>query len=289
VTGPAQVGTALTGRSALVFGGGSGIGLGIARRLVADGASVVVAGRTQQRLDDAVASLRSQAAAGVSVAALVCDATDETSVVRAVDAVAADLDICVSAVGGGTVVPLLLCSADRFMADLTTNLLSTFLTLKHSAIAMAARGGGSYVAISSDAGALSFPFVGPYGAAKAGVDHLVRVAADELAATGVRFNSVRPGLIRTERNAHLTEDEHTRALFLDEKPLRRLGTVDDVAAAVRYLVGPEASWVTGVSFAVDGGNELRRAPSLAAAARRRYGSGAVDAALTGQPRSLLYR
>jgi enoyl-[acyl-carrier-protein] reductase (NADH) len=86
------------------------------------------------------------------------------------------------------------------------------------------------------------------------------VAADELADTKVRFNSVRPGLIKTERNVHLTDDEHTRKLFLDEKPLKRLGTVDNVAAAVRYLVGPEASWVTGVSFAVDGGNELRRAP-----------------------------
>jgi NAD(P)-dependent dehydrogenase (short-subunit alcohol dehydrogenase family) len=149
---------------------------------------------------------------------------------------------------------------EQFMADLSSNLLSTFLTLKHSAMAMAARGGGSYLAISSDAGALSFPFVGPYGTAKAGLDALIRMAADELADTKVRFNSVRPGLIKTERNLHLTDDEHTRKLFLDEKPLKRLGTVDNVAAAVRYLVGPEASWVTGVSFAVDGGNELRRAP-----------------------------
>jgi NAD(P)-dependent dehydrogenase (short-subunit alcohol dehydrogenase family) len=165
----------LAGRTALVFGGGSGIGLGIARRLISDGASVVVAGRTRGRLEDSVASLQSDATDAATAAFLVCDATDEASVAETVDAVAADLDICVSAVGGGTLVPLLLCSAEQFMADLSSNLLSTFLTLKHSAMAMAARGGGSYLAISSDAGALSFPFVGPYGTAKAGLDALIRV------------------------------------------------------------------------------------------------------------------
>jgi NAD(P)-dependent dehydrogenase (short-subunit alcohol dehydrogenase family) len=278
----------LGGRTALVFGGGSGIGLGVARWLLADGASVVIASRDEQRLDNAVGVLRSVAPSGTTVGRVVCDATEEASVAATVAAVA-ELDICVSAVGGGTLVPLLLCSAEAFMADLTANLLSTFLTIKYSAIAMAARGGGTYVAISSDAGAMSFPYVGPYCAAKAGVDALVRVAADELASTKVRFNSVRPGLVRTERNAHLTEDEQTRQRFVDEKPLNRLGSVDDVAAAVRYLAGPESSWVTGVSFPVDGGNELRRAPSLEAAARRRYGDDAVAAARSGQPAGLLSR
>src|SRR4051812_33452037 len=77
--------------------------------------------------------------------------------------VAADLDICVNSVGGGTLIPLLLCDARQFMSDLTNNLLSTFLTLRHPTMAMAAGGGGSYISISSDSGGISFPFVGTCG------------------------------------------------------------------------------------------------------------------------------
>jgi len=276
--GHAQV---LAGRHALIFGGGSGIGLGAARWLLADGASVTIASRDEERLDSAAEQLRAIAPDGATVDRVVCDATNEDSVIAAVAAATGPLDICVNSVGGSTLVPLLLCTAETFQADFSRNLMSTFLTLKHSTIAMAANGGGTYVAVSSDAGAISFPFVGPYCATKAGVDHLMRVAADELAATGVRFNAVRPGLIRTERNAHLTEDAETARLFIAEKPLGRLGTSDDVGAAIRYLAGPESSWITGTSFAVDGGNELRRAPSLEPAARKRYGDAAVDAAMTG--------
>jgi NAD(P)-dependent dehydrogenase (short-subunit alcohol dehydrogenase family) len=273
----------LAGRRALIFGGGSGIGLGAARCLMVDGADVWLAGRDVQRLDGAVRQLEADAPEGVAVGRLSCDATEEDSVASVVRSVldGGDLDICVNSVGGSTIVPLLLCSAEQFKADVDRNLLSTFLTLKHSAVAMAASGGGSYVAVSSDAAKLSFPYVGPYCAGKAAVDALIRVAADELAGTGVRFNAIRPGLIRTERNAHLTDDEDVHRTFVAEKPLGRLGTVEDVGAAIRYLAGPESSFVTGQSFAVDGGNELRRAPSLEDVARRRYGDRAVDAALCG--------
>jgi NAD(P)-dependent dehydrogenase (short-subunit alcohol dehydrogenase family) len=117
--------------------------------------------------------------------------------------------------------------------------------------------------------------------AKAGVVALIRVAADELGHLAVRVNAVRPGLTRTARNAALFEGEiHQR--FVEQKPLGRTGRPDDIAAAIRYLAGPESSWVTGQSFAVDGGHELRRAADLEAGARAAWGDAAVDAALAGQ-------
>jgi NAD(P)-dependent dehydrogenase (short-subunit alcohol dehydrogenase family) len=280
-----QASAALTGKRAVVFGGGSGIGLACARWLVRDGASVLIASRSEERLAAAVAALAPEAHDGADVTSMRGDVTDEAAV-RDVVARATGpdgrLDICVYSVGGSTIVPLLGCSAEVFRADIERNLVGAFLVIRHAGAAMVRGGGGAIVAISSDASRLSFPFVGPYCAAKAGLDALVRVAADELGSSGVRVNSVRPGLTVTERTSHLVDDEEGQRIFVEQKPLHRLGAVDDVAAAVRYLVGPDASWVTGTSFAIDGGNELRRAPWMEEAARARMGDDAVDAAFRGE-------
>jgi NAD(P)-dependent dehydrogenase (short-subunit alcohol dehydrogenase family) len=97
-------------------------------------------------------------------------------------------------------------------------------------------------------------------------------------------NAVRPGLTRTNSNnvSLLFTDPELIQEFIDQKPLGRTGTPEDIAAGVRYLAGPESSWVTGQSLAIEGGNELRRAPSLEKVARHRLGDDAVDAALGGR-------
>ncbi|HTX00964.1 MAG TPA: SDR family oxidoreductase, partial [Acidimicrobiales bacterium] len=218
---------------------------------------------------------------------LVGDATDP-SVMRVAAEQARDLTgrlgICVTTVGGGTIAPLLSMDEEQFTKDLQRNVVSAFTAIKCCAPAMASGGGGSIVCISSDAAAMSWPFMASYCAAKAGLDALVRVAADELGALGVRVNAVRPGLTRTKSNnvSLLFTDPEIIADFVAQKPLGRTGTPEDIAAGVRYLAGPESSWVTGQSLAIEGGNELRRAPSLEKIARLRLGDAAVDAALGGR-------
>jgi NAD(P)-dependent dehydrogenase (short-subunit alcohol dehydrogenase family) len=106
------------------------------------------------------------------------------------------------------------------------------------------------------------PFIGlgAYCAAKAALDHLVRAAANELGARGYRFNAIRPGVVRTGATVQIFESPPVVNSFLERVPLGRLGEPDEVAQAIRYLLGPESRWTTGQSFAVDGGNELRGAP-----------------------------
>ena len=152
-------------------------------------------------------------------------------------------------------------SLDEWRYTLDVNLTGTFLTVKHAAQAMAGSG-GSIVAISSIAGALTHRFMSGYCASKAGAEMLVRCAADELGALGIRVNAVRPGLVPTDLAAPLATDDVVVADYLDQMPIARLGTTDDVAAAVRWLAGPESSWVTGQCFAIDGGHTLRRGPRI---------------------------
>ena len=148
---------------------------------------------------------------------------------------------------------------------------------------MKGHGGGSIVAMSSIAGALGGRFRTAYAVSKAGLDMMVRTAADELGPFGIRVNSVRPGLVPTETTARLTDADGdtnplavTRNDYIAQMPLARLGTPDDVGQLVRFLAGAEASWITGQNIAVDGGHTVRRAPNMEASVRAQLGDEAVD-------------
>ncbi len=268
----------LTGQSAFITGGGSGIGLECARLLVADGASVTIAGRTAERLAGAVAELEATAASDASVTSVVCDVADEDQVRAAVTTAVASgptgLQLCVAAAGGGGLGPLLTTSLDEWTSILGTNLTGTFLTFKHAGAAVARSGGGSMVAISSIAGVATHRFMGPYCVSKAGIDMLVRNLADELGTAGVRVNSVRPGLVETELVEMIMNDEGIVGDYLDQMPVRRIGQPADVASLVRFLLGPESAWVTGTTISVDGGHHLRRGPNFEPAALALWGDAA---------------
>ncbi|MBA2624758.1 MAG: SDR family oxidoreductase, partial [Acidimicrobiia bacterium] len=137
-------------------------------------------------------------------------------------------------------------------------------------------GGGSIVAISSVAAAVTHRFMAPYCVSKVALDGLVRNAADELGVAGIRVNSVRPGLVPTELAAPLEADEHTRTDYLAQMPVSRLGRVEDVADLVRFLAGPESGWVTGQTVSVDGGHHLRRGPDIEPGIRALFGDDAVE-------------
>jgi NAD(P)-dependent dehydrogenase (short-subunit alcohol dehydrogenase family) len=267
---------ALEGKAALVTGGGSGIGLACARHLLRDGAIVTIAGRSEDKLRHAAATLASDVPQGAAVRVAACDVTDEAAVAAAVQvaAVSGRLDIAIANAGGGAAGPIVGMSLDEWRYAIDVNLAGTFLTIKHSARAMAA-GGGAIVAMSSIAGVLTHRFMSAYCASKAGVEMLVRCAADELGGLGIRVNAVRPGLVPTDLAAPLAADDVVVADYLDQMPLGRLGTTDDIASAVRWLAGPESSWVTGQCLAIDGGHTLRRGPRIESMVERFFGPEAV--------------
>jgi len=257
----------LAGCHVLITGGGTGIGLACARRLREDGALVTIMGRRVATLDEARASLLADGGPEVRIAA--GDVARESDVAAAVK-IAADaegaLHGCVAAAGTGTFGPLLDMTQQQWDAVLNTNLTGTMFTIKHAARSMLAVG-GSIVAISSIAGVLTHRWMTAYCVSKAGIEMLARNAADELGGAGIRVNAVRPGLVPTDLAAGLVNNPAAQADYLDQMPLRRLGTPEDIASVVRFLIGPESAWITGQVIAADGGHTLRRGPDLDALAR----------------------
>ncbi|HSO95407.1 MAG TPA: SDR family oxidoreductase [Acidimicrobiia bacterium] len=258
----------LDGYGTLVTGGGSGIGEGCAAALARDGASVTICGRTAERLDAAADRLRVLAAPGATVQTVVADVTDEDQIRAAVAAAAEPTGrlhgVVASAGGSLHMGPLILADVAAVRATLDLNVIGTFLTLKHAAPLLAASGAGSFVGVSSHAGLDTFRFLGAYGAAKAALDMVVRVAADELGPARVRVNSVRPGIIANELMAAITAGGPVLDSYLENIPLHRVGTVDDVGALARFLIGPDSAWITGQCVNVDGGQSLRKGADFSA-------------------------
>lgn len=254
----------MEGMAALVTGGGSGIGLGCARRFAADGAHVTIAGRTEARLAEAVAEIQPAAASGASVRYVVCDVTVEDDVVRAVEAATEPtgrLDVLFACAGGSLHGgPIVASDAAAWRATVDLNLVGTFLCIKHVAPVMQRGGGGSIIGMSSIAGHTTHRFMSAYCASKAGIEMLVKCAADELGEHNVRVNAVQPGIVDTELMSFITAGGPVLESYYTNMPVSRVGTVDDIAAAVRYLAGPESTWVTGQMLGIDGGHQLRAGP-----------------------------
>jgi len=275
----------LAGQAALVTGGGGGIGAASATWLARDGAAVVIMGRTEATLLKAREEIVTAAGDGATVEYLVGDALDPASVragLVAAESLADRLGIAVSVVGGGLMKPLLMFEDTEVLGELQRNIVSAFLVVRNAVPLMVKGGGGSIVLISSDAAKIPWPFLTVYNTSKSGVEGLVRGAAAELAPLHIRVNAVRPGLVQTEASKNLFNNQEVMAQFLAEKPLGRTGVPDDMAAGVRYLAGPESSWVTGQSFGIEGGAELAKAPYLESLVRKRFGDAAIDAALAGE-------
>jgi len=248
----------LQGQHAFITGGGSGIGLGAARALVADGAIVTLCGRTADKLEAAAAEL------GDAAAIAVADVGNEQELDAAIaeaDA-RAPLTIAVANAGVGGAGPILALETADWERVLATNLTGAFLTLKLAGRRLVANGGGVMCAVSSIAGSKTHRFMTSYNTSKAGLEMLVRSAADELGSLGVRVNAVAPGLVETEISGALRGSDEVAEDYRINMPLGRQGTVDDTGAAIRFLCGPESSWITGVVLPVDGGHHLRRGPNI---------------------------
>ena len=277
--GGLDVERSLAGKAALITGGGSGIGLECAKRLLADGCAVTIMGRSGDRLRDAALTLEDFAPTRALVRTVAGDAKSEDDVsaaVRISTEATGGLNFAVASAGRGGLGPIITTPLEEWTDIVATNLTGTFLLFKHAGAAIASTGGGAMVAISSIAAAVTHPFMGPYCVLKAGVDMLVRQTADELGRAGVRVNAVRPGIVATDLVSMVMDDEQVMGSYLENMPVSRAGEVEDVGSVVRFLLGPESSWVTGTSLSVDGGHHLRRGPDFEPAARAFFGDDAVE-------------
>ena len=245
----------LRGRSALVTGGGTGICRGIALALAAHGADVAITSRKAEHLEGTARELE---ALGVRARALPADVRDPAAVEQAVTAAAeafGRLDIVVNGAAGNFVCAAESLSPNGFGTVVDIDLKGTFHVAR-AALPYLRRQGGTIVNISATLHYLGTAAQLHVSAAKAGVDALTRTLAVEWGPYGIRVNGIAPGPIEgTEGLSRLLEgDKEGRARRLN--PLRRLGTVEDVAAASLFLCSEAAAFVNGVTLVVDGGQWL---------------------------------
>lgn len=260
----------LSGHASLVTGGGTGIGKACAAQLAADGAAVTICGRTESKLADAAAAIEAVAGHGGSVRYVVADVTDEAGVQKALEVALGSTgglnSVVANAGGGGGMGPYHLQQAAEFTRVLHLNVLGTLFSLKHALphlVAAAGRGeDASFIGMSSIAGHVTHPYFGAYCVSKAGIEEMVRNAADEYGPTRVRFNAIRPGFISTEIMEGIPRESAVYASYIENTPMQDVGEPEDIANLARFLVGAESRWITGQIINVDGGHSLRRGPDF---------------------------
>jgi NAD(P)-dependent dehydrogenase (short-subunit alcohol dehydrogenase family) len=243
----------LAGRSAVVTGAARGIGDAIAERLLADGAKVFSL--------DKLAPEEPRA----GVVYIEADVTDPSSVAdafKAIDARADGIDILVNNAGIQRVGLVGKISFADFSAVVSTHLNGFFLCASEVVPRMAARGkGGAIVSIASTAAFVGLPGRGAYCAAKAGILGLTRALALEVASAGIRVNAVAPGFTRTKLiEQGLADGSLQEDWMVARVPMKRLAATSEIANAVRYLAGDEASYVTGQTIIADGGWTVQGIP-----------------------------
>lgn len=238
-------------RVAVVTGASRGIGKSIAMRLARDGRHVVLISRSEGPLNEVKAAIE---AAGGSASVLAVDISDATAFAAAIGGIAeaqGRLDILVNNAGITKDNLALRMSDDEWNIVLSTNLTSAFVAIRAAARAMMKNRFGRIVNISSTSGVVGNAGQANYAAAKAGLMGLTKTIARELGSKGVTANVIAPGFIETDMTHNLPQEvkDHVTGLMA----VKRLGTGDDIAAAVAYVTSDEAGFLTGQTICVDGG------------------------------------
>jgi NAD(P)-dependent dehydrogenase (short-subunit alcohol dehydrogenase family) len=245
----------LSGKVALVTGGGSGIGAGIARTLARQGAAVTLVGRTAEKLEAVAAQIRAAGGRALVAPADVREYAKLEEAVKHTTNELGGLDIVISSAAGNFLAPAAQLSANGFRAVVDIDLCGTFNVCRAAFAALAARK-GCVVSITATQAFIPMPLQCHAGAAKAGIEKLTRDLALEWAGSGVRVNSVAPGPIDDTEGMKRLAPGDFGAKSKQQVPLGRWGTIDEVAEAVLYLCSPAAAYVTGCSLLIDGGSSL---------------------------------
>lgn len=246
--------TDLSGKKALVTGGGTGVGAAIALALAEAGAKTTICGRRE-------APLQELAAQHGNIAWAVADITNEAAI-ASLFAENGPFHITIANAGAAESAPLSRTSLEQWQRMIDVNLTGTFLTLREAQKSLGKADWGRLIAIASTAGLKGYGYVAPYCAAKHGVVGLVRALAAELAGSGLTANAVCPGFTDTplldESIANIVaktgkSEQHARQTLAKTNPLGRFIAPEEVAAAVLWLVGPGSDAITGQAISVSGG------------------------------------
>jgi 3-oxoacyl-[acyl-carrier protein] reductase len=238
---------------AVVVGGASGIGSAVVGGLAEQGYRVIVADRNAEGAAARAAEL------GAPHSSAAVDVTDEDTVAALFDA-AGPLDVVVNTAGFGDFGAIVDLAVERFRAVIDCCLTGSFLVMKHAGRHL--RDGGSLVSITSLNARLAAPGMSAYCSAKAGLAMLTQVAALELAPRGIRVNAVSPGFVNTPLTELVTLAPGVLEDYVENTPLGRVGTAQDVADAVLFLTSDKASWMTGEVIDLNGGAHLKRYPDV---------------------------
>jgi gluconate 5-dehydrogenase len=244
----------LSGRGAVVTGGGRGIGRAIARGLAQHGAAVLIAEKDAERGEAAARALRDE---GLAVHALATDVTDRDSVEHALDAAQERLgvfDILVNNAGMSQRTPAEAYADDDLERMLRLNLCGVFLAMQCAARRWIASGTrGAIVNLASFASVVADPLSAPYAATKGAVLQLTRTCAVEWAPHGIRVNAIGPGYTRTDMTRGALGEPDTYARIVERTPLGRVAEPEEMAGAAVFLASEAAGYVTGHLLMVDGG------------------------------------
>jgi NAD(P)-dependent dehydrogenase (short-subunit alcohol dehydrogenase family) len=245
----------LAGKVVLVTGGGSGIGRASALALAREGADVVVSDVVEEGGNETLRLIEEAGGKGLFIRGDVADATDVQRIIEEVEAHYGRLDCAHNNAGiEGIQAPTADCTEENWDRVLRVNLKGTWLCMKYEIPLMLKQHRGSIVNTASVAGLVGFPGIVAYNASKGGVIQLTKTAALEYATEGIRVNAVCPGVIRTPMvERFLGGSAEAEAAFVAMEPVGRMGTPEEIADAVVWLLSDASSFVTGDALPVDGG------------------------------------
>lgn len=248
----------LEGRTALITGGSRGIGRAIAELFAQAGAHVIVTSRNSADLDQVVASIREGGGVADAIPAHVGKTADVEALLRELAKRSLDVDVLVNNAAISPVVDGSFSdtSVDLWQKIMDVNLRGPFLLTRRIGAAMAERGAGSIVNISSTGASRTSPLIGAYCISKSGLNTLTEVFAKELGAKGVRVNTLTCGLVETAMGDWTIKNDAAYQFCLNMTPLARHAQPCEIARAALFLASDAAGFVTGTNLAVDGGSGI---------------------------------